>query len=376
MLDCSQFYNLIKSNGIDFFSGVPDSLLKNICDYITDNTPSERNIIAANEGGAIALATGYHLATGKVGLVYMQNSGQGNVINPLLSLADSEVYSIPILLMIGWRGEPGEKDECQHIKQGKVTIPLLETLQIPYEILPETIIEAKKALENAMHFMKNQNSVYALVVRKGTFKNYSLKKKSQTFYKLFREEVIKIIVDNLEEKDVIISTTGMTSRELFEYRDKKGLGHEKDFLTVGSMGYASRIALGVALLKPSRQVYCLDGDASLMMHMGALSTIGKVALKNFKHIVINNGSHESTGGQPTAGFIINIAGIAKNCGYKLALTSQDLDDFKNKLNKLKSSDGPSLLEIKVSKGHRDDLGRPNIPLIKNKEDFMRFLQEN
>jgi len=376
MLDCSQFYNLIKSNGIDFFSGVPDSLLKNICDYITDNTPSEKNIITANEGGAIALATGYHLATGKVGLVYMQNSGQGNVINPLLSLADSEVYSIPILLMIGWRGEPGEKDEPQHIKQGKVTIPLLETLKIPYEILPKKIIEAKKVLEKAVHFMKNQNSVYALVVRKGTFKDYLLKKKPQTCYKLFREEAIKIIVDNLGDKDIIVSTTGMTSRELFEYREKKGLGHEKDFLTVGSMGHASRIALGIALSKPSRQVYCLDGDASAIMHMGALSTIGKVALKNFKHIVINNGSHESTGGQPTAGFIINIAGVAKNCGYKLTLTSQDLGDFKNKLNELKSSDGPSLLEIKVSKGHRDDLGRPNISPIKNKENFMRFLQEN
>ena len=366
------FYDLLNKNGIDFFAGVPDSLLKDFCAYIADN--SRNHIITHNEGGAIALASGYHLATGKVSMVYMQNSGQGNTVNPLTSLADFEVYNIPILLLIGWRGEPGKKDEPQHVKQGKITLKLLETLNIPYEILPESDELVKISLRNALEHFEKNNSPYALVVREGTFENYALKNKIKTDYELSREEAIKTIADELDENDIIVSTTGKTSRELFEHRERSGNNHEKDFLTVGSMGHSSQIALGIALSKPDRKVYCLDGDGATIMHMGSLAIIGSQNPKNFKHIILNNGAHESVGGQPTAGFNIDFVGIVKSCGYKSAFKSEIREDIKEKIKLLKLNDGPSLLEIRINKEVRSDLVRPTTTPKENKKAFMKFLK--
>ena len=375
MISPKNFYELLIKKEIKFFTGVPDSLLKDFCAYIVDNTDKKNNIIAANEGGAIALAAGYHLSSRKIGLVYMQNSGQGNSINPLVSLTDSDVYSIPMLLLIGWRGEPGKEDEPQHVKQGKITLELLNTLEIPYEVIPDSIEDAKNSLDKAINYMKNNNAPFALVVKKNTFEKYNLKNKVKTSFDLNREEAMKLIVNNLDSQNIIISTTGKISRELFEYREELGQEHKTDFLTVGSMGHSSQIALGIALQKQDKQIYCFDGDGSVIMHMGSLAIIGQQAPKNFKHIIFNNGAHDSVGGQPTVGFEINLQSIAKDCGYKTTLKAESKLEVIEKINLIKSVEGPAFLEIKVNKGARKDLGRPTKSSKENKKDFMGFLEK-
>lgn len=375
MIKVEDFYKLLKGNNIDFFTGVPDSLLKNFCAYVKQNTPDTNNIIAANEGNALALATGYYLATTKIPLVYMQNSGLGNIINPLTSLTDPLVYSIPVLLLIGWRGEPDKKDEPQHIKQGNITIELLDTLKIKYSILSNTTTfkELHEELENAVNYMKENNECYALVVKRDAFENYKFGTEVQTNFQLKREDAIKIILENIEKNAAIVSTTGMASRELFELREYFKDTHEKDFLTVGSMGHASQIALGLAIAKPDKNIYCLDGDGAFIMHMGGTAIIGQVSPKNYIHIIINNGAHDSVGGQPTVGLDIAIPDIAESCGYKNVLSAKTKEEIIYKINELKSLDGPSLLEIKVNKGARKDLGRPTTTPIENKQAFMEFL---
>lgn len=375
MISCSLFYNALIREGIDFFAGIPDSLLKSFCAYITEHTDSGNHIIAANEGGAVALACGYHLATDKIGLVYMQNSGQGNAANPLISLADPEVYSIPILLLIGWRGEPGKKDEPQHVKQGKITLSFLDTLNIPYKILPDTNDRARQCLEQASKLMKDISAPVALIVKRGIFEPYQTEEYDDCLSGLTREAAIKEVVNNIGELDVIVSTTGKTSRELYEYRDTLDGDHSKDFLTVGSMGHASQIALGIALAKPQRQTFVIDGDGAVIMHMGAFAIIGSQRPTNLKHIIINNGSHDSVGGQPTAGVSISFTAIAKACGYKIALETQDLGEISQKMEILRTSQGPALLVIKVRKGARVDLGRPKTSPKENKASFMRFLSD-
>jgi phosphonopyruvate decarboxylase len=375
MIISAELYALLTEYQITFFTGVPDSLLKDFCAYVTDNTPQERNIIAANEGNAIALAAGYHLATGKAGVVYMQNSGLGNCLNPLTSLTDPHAYSIPMLLVIGWRGEPGKKDEPQHIKQGMVTLGLLNTLGIEYGILPDSIEEAKKLVLKARDHMTKHNVPYAIVVRKGTFEPYKLQNKKETNYAFNREDAVKFIAPLLDDSDIVISTTGKTSRELFEHRARNEQGHHRDFLTVGCMGHSSSIALGIALQKPNRNVYCFDGDGAVIMHMGALSSVGQMRPKNFKHIVFNNFAHDSVGGQPTAADIINIPRIALDNGYKIAFSAESEEEIKSKMNEIKNLEGPVLLEIKVNKGARKDLGRPTRTPLENKADFMQFLRQ-
>ena len=373
MINPEHFYNLLKDKDIDFFTGVPDSLLKSICAYISDNVSKENNVIAANEGGAVALGAGYHLATGKIPLIYMQNSGIGNAINPLLSLVDKKVYCIPMLLMIGWRGEPGIKDEPQHIKQGEVTTKLLDTMSIHYEILPDNFEQAKKIIENSIMYIKMNNNPFAFVIRKKTFEPYELQNKITDIFKITREEAIKVIIDSFDENDIVVTTTGKTSRELFEYREKLKQGHEKDFLTVGSMGHASQIALGIAMQKPNRQVYCFDGDAALIMHTGSLGIICDQTPKNFKHIVFNNGAHDSVGGQPTIGFKTSFSKIAEGFNYKHFDKVSKLEELKAILKTFRSCEGPALLEIKLKKGARENLGRPTVKPVVNKISFMKSL---
>jgi len=369
------FFNVCKKEDVDFFSGVPDSLLKNICSYIADNTPSENHIIAANEGNALAIGVGYHLSTGKVPLIYMQNSGLGNVINPLLSLADQDVYSVPLLMMIGWRGEPGVKDEPQHKKQGRVTVDLLEAMEIPYKVLTadSNIEEAEVTLKAMLSIAKKENKPCALLIKKGFFEDYKFQ--SDILYErpLYREQAIEIIVNNLNEPDIVVSTTGVASRELFEYREKLKSGHEKDFLTVGGMGHTSQIALGIALQKKNRQIYCLDGDGSLIMHMGTLAINANMNCRNFKHIVFNNSAHDSVGGQPTVGGRMDIPSIALNVGYQWAKMVSEESEIRLALNEMANIDGPALLEIQVKKGFRENLGRPTTTPIQNKEAFMGFV---
>ncbi|UTY28283.1 phosphonopyruvate decarboxylase [Treponema putidum] len=368
------FYELLKENGTGFFTGVPDSLLKNFCAYLTDTAASKNHIIAANEGCAVGLAAGHYFATGRVPLVYMQNSGLGNTVNPLLSLADKEVYSVPLLLVIGWRGEPGVHDEPQHIKQGRVTCSLLDAMEIPYSILSDKEEEAKLQLEKAYSHIKASSSPYAVVVRKGIFDSYTLKTNEAVPAEISREQAIEQIILNAPLNAVFVSTTGMASRELYELRDKHGQGHAKDFLTVGSMGHASQIALGIALSKSDRKIFCIDGDGAAIMHMGALSTIGTQKPKNMVHFVLNNGAHDSVGGQPTVARKINLCAVAEACGYDKVVSVKTLEELQSRLKELCTNSGSVFIEVLVSKGARADLGRPKSSPIENKKAFMEFLE--
>jgi len=301
MIHTEKIFNIL-SGEIELFTGVPDSLLKDFCGFISDNAPVGKHIIAANEGAAVAIASGYYLASGKPALVYMQNSGIGNAANPLISLADPKVYQIPMLLVVGWRGEPGVKDEPQHVKQGEVTLSLFNAMQIPYIVIDEDEAIAEKQFLQLLAQAKSTSSPQAAIIRKNLFSSYKLKNKPVNNFAMSREEAMQTVVDSLQMDDVIVSTTGKLSRELFEYREVKGEGHNKDLLTVGSMGHSMSIAMGVALSKPDRIVYCLDGDGAVIMHLGGMTNIGASGLKNIRHVVFNNGSHESVGKQPTVAF--------------------------------------------------------------------------
>lgn len=374
MIDSSKLYKAFLDQEVTFFSGVPDSLLKNFCGYIFTNSEPHQHVVAANEGGAVALASGFHLATGKVGLVYLQNSGLGNAINPLVSLADKSVYSIPIILFIGWRGAPGKKDEPQHIAQGEITLSLLDTLSISYEILPEDEEEAITLVERVCSEAKKDNSPKAIVVRDGLFKDNEEKVVVKNEYSLTREEALKIIISTLDDDAVVVSSTGKLSRELFELRENLGDGHKYDFLTVGSMGHASQIALGIAIQKPKRKVYCLDGDGAAIMHLGSLAIIGKENPNNFHHIIFNNGVHESVGGQPTAGFSINFEGIANSCNYKHTMCVATEEDLLKAMETVNNSKDLTFLEVRVNVGSRNDLTRPTTTPEQNKETFMEELK--
>lgn len=368
------FIEALREKGIDCFAGVPDSLLKNICAYITDHFDAAHNIIAANEGAAVGLATGHYLATGKPACVYMQNSGEGNIINPLASLTDQEVYNIPVLLLIGWRGRPGVHDEPQHVKQGKVTTGLLNVMGVNYEVLSKEEDKAEKQIEKAAHALANKE-VFALVIEKDTFEDYKLQNVEVNDLTMSREEAIQTVAATLGEKDCIVSTTGMISRELFEYRAAMNQGHERDFLTVGSMGHASQIALGIALVQPERRVWCFDGDGAAIMHMGSMAIVGNKAPKNYIHIVFNNGAHDSVGGQPTVGLKIDLPAIAKAVGYKATYTVDNKKGLNDILCESQNLEGPVLIEVKVKKGNRKDLGRPTTTPIQNKEALMNFLSK-
>ena len=368
------FIEKLKVNGIDCFAGVPDSLLKNICAYITDHCDARHNIITANEGAAIGLAAGHYLATGKPACVYMQNSGEGNIINPLASLTDPEVYNIPVLLLIGWRGRPGVHDEPQHVKQGKVTTGLLNTMGINFDVLSKEEEKAEKQIAKAIDALKKKD-VYALVIEKDTFEDYKLQNVEKNDLTMSREEAIQTVAAALAEKDCIVSTTGMVSRELFEYRAAMNQGHERDFLTVGSMGHASQIALGIALEKPDRRIWCFDGDGAIIMHMGSMAIVASKKPKNFVHVVFNNGAHDSVGGQPTVGLKIDLPRIARAVGYKHTYSVSTKGDLTDVLKEIKTQDGLSLLEVKIRKGYRTDLGRPTTTPIQNKEALMKFLMD-
>lgn len=375
MIRPSYFVDILKEYGSDFYTGVPDSLLKNLCAFITDTLPSKNHIIAANEGGAMGIAAGYHLATGKIPVVYMQNSGEGNIINPLASLTDKEVYNIPVLLIIGWRGCPGVHDEPQHIKQGKITTGLLNIMGINYSILPNNEDAAAKEIDRAYKFMQRTNECYALIIQKDTFDSYKLQTVTDSNLMLSREEAIKQVASSIEDSACIVSTTGMISRELFEARSAWGQGHERDFLTVGSMGHASQIALGIAIQKPDRKIYCFDGDGASIMHMGNMTITGTMKCNNYVHIIFNNGAHDSVGGQPTVGFDIDICQIAKAVGYTAAYSVNNSTALADVLKDIKKTDGTILLNVLVKKGNRKDLGRPTTTPIQNKESFMEFLSK-
>lgn len=364
-MNANEFYQSLVAQGVEMFCGVPDSLLKDFCACVNEYSTKQNHIITANEGNALAIAAGHYLATGKIALVYMQNSGLGNIINPLLSLNDSEVYNIPALLLIGWRGEPNIHDEPQHITQGKLTLPLLETMGVKYEILQDLA-----QIGSAFKYINATNKPFAFMVKKGTFDSHK-RVDSVPKYSLGREEAIKKVISLLNDDDIVVSTTGMISRELYENRKT----HEKDFLVVGSMGHASSIAFGIALNKPKRKVFCFDGDGALLMHLGTLPVITSRKLPNFKHIIFNNEAHDSVGGQPTAIDSANLEYIAKGCGYKF-FKAKTLNEIKNIWSAFYESNTPCMLEICVKMGARKDLGRPKEKPVENKTAFMEFVKKD
>jgi phosphonopyruvate decarboxylase len=374
-LNAAHFLALLRAQDTTFFAGVPDSLLKDFCAYVTDTLPSKNHVIAANEGTALATAAGHYMATGNIPCVYLQNSGLGNTVNPLLSLCSSKVYSIPALLLIGWRGEPGKKDEPQHSLQGALTPGLLQEMNVPYEILPDYAEGAFDMLDKAYKHMRSEKSPFAVLVRKDTFEKYKMKSEVDTFSgdsMLHREEILELIIKAFPA-DPLVTTTGFTSREVFEIRVAAGQSHERDFLTVGSMGHCSSIALGLGLAKPKEQVVCVDGDGAALMHMGAFATVGHSGLKNFKHILINNAVHDSVGGQPTGASTIDFPAIARACGYKRASCATSTEEINRALEELRNEDGPAFLEVRALPGARADLGRPTTSTQENKEAFMGML---
>jgi len=371
----TDFYNHLTSHGIDFFAGVPDSLLKEFCLCIDDFVPKDKHIITANEGNSIALAAGYYLAKKSLPLVYMQNSGLGNAINPLLSLCDPDVYAIPMVVVVGWRGEPGIKDEPQHIKQGKVQLELLDAMDISYEIISKDDAQVARKISKVVETAKNEYRPTVLLIKKGTFEKYGKKIKKYDGQSMKREEALEIILENLNDNAIVVSTTGKTSREIFEIRENKSQSHQQDFLTVGSMGHCSSIALGIALSKPHRQVVCIDGDGAILMHLGSLTSIASMKPNNFRHILMNNGVHESVGGQATAAKDIDLSVIVEAIGSSKMFKAESPDELKENFSKFFSCVGPSFLEIKICPGSREDLGRPTIKPIANKQDFMKFLEK-
>lgn len=365
---------LLEIIGADFYTGVPDSQLKALCDYLMSEymIDSKHHIIAANEGNCTALAAGYHLATGKVPVVYMQNSGEGNIINPVASLLNDKVYAIPMVFIIGWRGEPGVHDEPQHIYQGEITLKLLDDMDISsFVITKETINdEVKDKMEEFRKRLAKGKQV-AFVIKKGAL-SFDEKVQYKNNNEMTREEIIRHIV-KISDEDPIISTTGKASRELFEIREENNQSHKYDFLTVGSMGHSSSIALGVALNKPEKKIWCIDGDGAVLMHMGAMAVIGANNPKNLIHIVINNGAHETVGGMPTVANNIDVVAVAKACGYKNVVSVSSFDSLDKELEFAKKRNELSLIEVKCSIGARDNLGRPTTTALENKKNFMDYL---
>ena len=364
-IDPKEFYDALVAEGLDLFAGVPDSLLKNLCACVFDCAPAERNIITANEGNAVGIACGYHVATGRAGVVYMQNSGEGNIVNPLLSIADPDVYSIPMLLVIGWRGEPGVHDEPQHVKQGKVTCTLLETMGVPYEVLDAEAWRGQ--LDGLLSSMREGSRPVAAVVRKGLFGAYPFAAEDNGA-PMSREEALEVVLGCLGEDDLVVSTTGKTSREVFEIRERRGQGHANDFLTVGGMGHTSSIAFGMAL-GCEADVWCIDGDGSLLMHMGAFPVMAQNAPENFKYVLNNNGAHESVGGQPTVGQRIDVCGILRASGFEEVLEAAVPEEIEAGMEALRAG-GRRALVICTHQGSRADLGRPTTTPQENKRAMM------
>ncbi|MDC1325991.1 phosphonopyruvate decarboxylase [Gammaproteobacteria bacterium] len=367
-------FERFKQEGVDFFAGVPDSLLKNFCSFADKNLDNDQHVITANEGSAIAISIGYHLATGKTPMVYMQNSGLGNAVNPLLSLADEKVYSIPMILMIGWRGQPGVQDEPQHIKQGEVTENMLDAMQIETFTLDKN--SSLDIINSACISAKINTKPVAILVKQNTFSEYKSTKQPPIDLLMTREDIIKVVARSADNYNYsIVSTTGVTSRELFEYRADNNLGHANDFLTVGGMGHASQIALGLGMFAKNKNILCLDGDGAFLMHTGSIAEIGARSVKGFKHIVINNGCHDSVGGQPTRAGNIDLNKIASSFGYKVFPSCSSESELKNNIDEFLSSEDCSFLEIKAKPGFRKELGRPTTTPLENKICFMQSIQE-
>lgn len=372
MLDQERVFETLRENGVTFFTGVPDSYLNGFCNYALARFP-ERNIIAANEGNAVGIACGHYFATKEIPLVYMQNSGEGNVINPLASLADKEVYAVPMILLIGWRGQGNtEPNHPQHKLQGEITTGLLDVMHIPYTVLEDDDDKFRETVEKAVEYCRKTRQPYGLIAPKGVMADPDKPNNVDDTYPMSREEAIEIILDEMPEDTIYSATTGRATRELFFLREKRGETKAHDFLNVGSMGHASSVALGIAMAKPERKVVALDGDSAAIMHMGALTMVSKVSAPNFMHVVLNNGAHESVGGQPSAGHLLDFTAIAEACGYETvgkAVTTEA--ELKEAISKLKDCGKASFIDCRIHKG----LNRKLPPIVFDHREAIDNLME-
>ena len=377
MIDPARFLHTCEEAGVTFYTGVPDSLLTHLSAQILATLPRDRHVIAANEGGAVGIAIGHFLRTGRPAAVYLQNSGFGNLVNPLLSLADPDVYGVPMLVIVGWRGQPGVRDEPQHVKQGRVMARLLDALELPWTVLPADPDAADRAVRTAVATAVERRSPYVLLVEKGTFGAASAAPGAadaapdRTLPS--REEALVALTTAIGGDAVIVSTTGMLSRELFEHRARTGSDGSRDFLTIGGMGHASAVALGVAMREPAREVWCLDGDGALLMHLGGLAVIADHAPPRYFHAVFNNGVHDSVGGQPTSIGVVDVPAVARALGYRYATSRSVPGGIAEAVASLRRHGGPALLEVRVRPGSRPDLGRPTRTPAESRAAFMAAL---
>lgn len=370
MIRCDEFLELLKKEEIDFFTGVPCSIFKDLLNFLNDNKSKYRHVIAASEGEAVGIASGHYLSSGRIPVVYMQNSGLGNSVNPLTSLTNKEVFGIPVLIFVSWRGEPGIKDEPEHIRMGKITKGILETLGIEYLELPNDIKEISESIGSAKNIMLKKKEPFAFIVRRGIFEGYESRSgKECVGVLLIREEAISIVADEVYGKGYIVSTTGKISRELFEHMDKTGKGHDSVFYTVGSMGCSIGISLGLAL-NTDKKIFLFDGDGAALMKLGSLATVGHYRMENLYHIIFDNQCYDSTGGQPTVSETVDFAQIAKSCGYNKVAVIKEVKDLKDSARDLPDKKGPYMMVVKVKPGSRRDLGRPTISPQANREKFM------
>ncbi|GAB3993045.1 phosphonopyruvate decarboxylase [Glycomyces albus] len=374
MIDPARFIDQLSGLGIGLYTGVPDSLLKQLGSHIMATLPREQHVITANEGAAVGLAIGHYMRTESPAVVYLQNSGFGNLVNPVLSLADPDVYGIPMIIVVGWRGRPGVKDEPQHVKQGRVQEALLDASDLPWAVLPGDPEAAEKAVAEAHAVALERSTPYFLLVEKGTFGDGEKVKTAEPDLPS-REDALIAAAKAVGDEAAIVSTTGMLSRELFEYRQREGLDGDRDFLTVGGMGHASSIALGVAKAESERETWCFDGDGALLMHMGTLAVIADHAPRTYFHIVFNNGVHDSVGGQPTSIGKVDVPQVALASGYRYAASTGDLGSLPAQIAKMRESGGPALLELQVKPGNRKDIGRPTRTPAEAKTAFMNALRK-
>lgn len=373
-MDAKAFLNGMRSLGVSRYYGVPDSQLKPLCDLLyNEYGVGKEHIVAANEGGAVGLAAGHYLATGKPALVYMQNSGIGNAVNPITSLLSGAVYGIPCVFVIGWRGEPGAKDEPQHVFMGEATLPMLGVMDIDaFVISVETTDEEFREYLAQASANVEQGRSSAFVIRKSALTAHC-RAIYKNEYTMPREDAIRVIAENAGEADVFVSTTGKASRELFEIREAKGQDHSRDFLTVGSMGHSCMIALGIAMEKPDKRVWCIDGDGAMAMHLGNALIVAKRKCPNLIHVVLNNKAHETVGGMPVAMGESDFCDVAKALGYKYCKRAADENELKRCIEEVKSQGGPALIEAMVALGARANLGRPTTTAKENKQAFMDHL---
>ncbi|MDZ7906648.1 MAG: phosphonopyruvate decarboxylase [Cypionkella sp.] len=372
MISPQAFHGALESAGVAFMAGVPDSLLKEFCAYVDAALPPAQHVIAANEGSAVGLAAGYYLASGKLPMVYLQNSGLGNTVNPILSLSDPEVYGLPLIVMIGWRGAPGVKDEPQHVKQGRVTPALLDAMELPYRVLDGDEAAAMDVAKWACEETLKRSGPVVILVHKGAFGKAEKKRPARAAQPdmLTREAAIALVTAAIDPASTVVATTGMISRELYEQRVHHQQDRSSDFLTVGAMGHASQIALGISIAQPGANVVCLDGDGAALMHLGGMASVGTTPTGNLLHVVLNNGAHDSVGGQPTVAFDVSLTGVAKACGYHEVIGPLVREDeIRAAVERLTAMKGHRFLELRVATGSRDDLGRPKETPAENKALF-------